>query len=96
MRLATLPFQLSSADASDQSLLDVMPCIHAYSQQITAQQYRKHSQPLLNMLVLLSPILCGRQKNSSHKLHWYWDCIKRNHTSVKVKFLDSNCVNTGR
>lgn len=38
MGLATLPFQLSSAevDASDQPLMDVIPRIHDYFQKIMA------------------------------------------------------------
>lgn len=67
MGLATLPFQLSSAevDASDQPLLDVISCVHDYFQQTIVHNIDKHSQPLINALVFLSTYFVCQAENSS-------------------------------
>lgn len=77
--LVTLPFQLSSAevDASDELLLDVMPCIRDYFQQIMV--HKIDSQPLFTNDCLT---LCFRQTTPQHtgieskdtpvKVNSYW------------------------
>lgn len=62
--LVTLPFQLSSAevDASDELLLDVMPCIHDYIQQIMVHKIDSQQ----GLLMMLSLTLCIRQTTPQH------------------------------
>lgn len=94
MGLATLPFQLSSAevDGSDQPLLDVMPRIHDYFQQIMFHGIDGYHNHCLICSCCSPPLLCVSGRKLI-KMFWRHerDCIKSKDAPIKVKSLDSTC-----